>query len=73
MKQFCSRCLKFTNHIQHCSCCGEQLSIGDEIYKTADKRIYCTCCCGKYELEAPEPFEDEDYLRDRRWECQHND
>lgn len=72
MQQFCAKCQKFTDHIYHCSYCGTPLSVGNEVFKTVDKKIYCTCCCGRYELEPPEPFEDEDYIRDRRWECQYD-
>lgn len=59
MRLFCPQCFRFTDHIRHCSYCNEPLTVGDEVYKTEDARIYCNQCCGRFELELPEPDFDE--------------
>jgi hypothetical protein len=59
MRLFCPQCFRFTDHIRHCSYCNEPLTVGDEVYKTEDNRIYCNQCCGRFELELPEPDFDE--------------
>lgn len=49
-----------------CQECGIEIYVGDEAYHIRGSEKYiCTDCCGLVEVEAPEPYDYEDYLQDK--------
>ena len=63
MRLFCPKCFRFTDHYRHCEYCDAELTVGDEVFITEDGKVYCSQCCGRYELEIPD-YDDEDRRED---------
>lgn len=57
-----------TKPLGYCSECGKAFDVDDIVYCIGDlqkKHYVCQDCCCEVQLEAPDPYEYEDYLSDK--------